>query len=88
MNEQLRHYRAKLEYEIDPSDLKAALEKGDRVVVVDARTPEAFARERIPGAVNLPHRTMTLESVAQVDKTALVVTYCEGIGCSKQESCA
>lgn len=82
MNDQMSHYRAKLEYEIDPSDLKAALAAGERIVVIDARTVEAHARERIPGSVNIPHRTMTRESVARIDKTALVVTYCEGIGCN------
>ncbi len=82
MEEQLRYHRSKLDYEIDPSDLKAALDKGEKVVVVDARSTEAFAREHIPGAVNLPHRAMTRESAAGLDKTALVVTYCDGIGCN------
>ena len=40
------------------------------------------AREHIPGAINLPHRAMRAESVAAIDRTALVVTYCDGIGCN------
>ena len=82
MDEQLRHYQRKLEYEIDSWDLSVALERGEKVVVIDARSPEAFAREHIPGAVNLPHRRMDAQSVAGLDRDALVVTYCDGIGCN------
>ena len=82
MNAQLQHYADKLAYEIDAWDLAVALRDGERVVVVDARAPEAFAREHIPGAVNVPHRTMSAATVAAIDRSALVVTYCDGIGCN------
>lgn len=82
MNEQLRHYSAKLAYEIDSWDLKVALESGESVVVVDARSPQAFAVEHIPGAISLPHRTMSEATTAALDRTALVVVYCDGIGCN------
>ena len=82
MHDQLKHYSDKLAYEIDSWDLKVALEAGEKVVVVDARSPEAFAGEHIPGAVNLPHRAMAAETTGQIDKGALVVTYCDGIGCN------
>ncbi|MBI3126745.1 MAG: rhodanese-like domain-containing protein [Candidatus Tectomicrobia bacterium] len=82
MDEQLRHYAEKLAYEIDSWDLREALEAGGNVVVVDARSPEAHARERIPGAISIPHRRMAPETVAGIDRHALVVTYCDGIGCN------
>jgi rhodanese-related sulfurtransferase len=80
--QQKAHYQAKLAFEIDPSDLKAALDAGEAIVVVDARTKEAFERGHIPGAVNIPHRTMTAATTSRVDKKKLVVTYCDGIGCN------
>ena len=80
--QQLAHYANKLAYEIDSWDLEVALEAGENVVVVDARSADAFAREHIPGAINVPHRTMRAETVAALDKGALVVTYCDGIGCN------
>lgn len=43
MEEQLKHYSNKLAYEIDLSDLMAALENGENVVVIDARSSEAYA---------------------------------------------
>ena len=82
MNDQLKHYSDKLAYEIDSWDLKVALEAGEHIIVIDARSPEAFQREHIPGAINIPHRSMTTETTDQLDKTAVVVTYCDGIGCN------
>ena len=82
MNDQLKHYSHKLEYEIDSWDLNVAREAGENITIVDARSPEAFHREHIPGAINIPHRTMSPETTRHVDKNALVVIYCDGIGCN------
>lgn len=82
MDGQLKYYSDKLAYEIDSFDLNVALEAGERIVVIDARSPEAFQREHIPGAINIPHRTMSAESTSRLDRAALIVTYCDGIGCN------
>jgi rhodanese-related sulfurtransferase len=88
MSEQLLHYRRKLEFEIDSWDLKVAREAGEPITVVDARSHQAFAREHIPGAINLPHREMTRESTAAIDRKTLVVSYCDGIGCNASTKAA
>lgn len=82
MDDQRRHYSDKLAWEIDSWDLKVALEAGETITVIDARSPEAFAREHIPGAVNIPHRTMSPDTTRQLNRDALIVTYCDGIGCN------
>jgi rhodanese-related sulfurtransferase len=82
VDEQLKHYSSKLAYEIDSWDLQVAVESGERIIIVDARSPQAFASEHIPGALSLPHRTMNEPTTAKLDKAALVVTYCDGIGCN------
>jgi len=82
MHDPLKHYADKLAYEIDSWDLRVALDAGERVIVVDARSPQAYETEHIPGAISLPHRAMDATSTAGFDKTALVVTYCDGIGCN------
>ena len=82
MDDQLKHYSDKLAYEIDSWDLNVALEAGENITVIDARSQEAFQREHIPGAISIPHRTMSSETTRDVDKRALVVTYCDGIGCN------
>jgi rhodanese-related sulfurtransferase len=82
MDARAQHYADRLACEIDSWDLSVALVAGENVTVIDARAPEAFAREHIPGAINLPHRTMCEETVRAIDRAALVVTYCDGIGCN------
>jgi rhodanese-related sulfurtransferase len=82
MDEQLKHYEGKLAFETDSWDLNAALESGENIIVIDARSPEAYQKAHIPGAVNIPHRRMSEETTKNLDRTALVVTYCDGIGCN------
>ncbi len=82
MNEQIKHYEDKLNYEMDSADLFNALNNGEKIVVIDARTSEGFVKEHIPGAINFPHRTMNEETVKKLNKNSLYVTYCDGIGCN------
>ena len=81
-DDQMKHYTDKLAYEIDAWDLNVTRKSGAAVIVVDARSPQAYAEQHIPGAVSIPHRTMTPESIAHLDRGSLVVTYCDGIGCN------
>ncbi len=82
MEEQLKHYEDKLAYETDSWDLKEALDAGENIVVIDARPPGVFEAEHIPGGINIPHRAMSEETTRHLDKSALVVAYCDGIGCN------
>jgi rhodanese-related sulfurtransferase len=79
---QLEFYEAKLTFETDSWDLSEALKNSDGVVVIDARSNEAFEFEHIPGAINIPHRTMNDESTRNLDQSKTYVTYCDGIGCN------
>jgi len=82
MNDQQLYYSQKLQYEIDPWDLSVLLSDGARILVIDARSAEAFEKEHIPGAINLPHRLMTELSTSGFDSDTLYVVYCDGIGCN------
>lgn len=82
MNEQIKHYQNKLAFEIDPSDLFDALNKGEKVIAIDARKSFAFEAEHIPTAINLPHRDMNEETTKHLNREVLYVTYCDGIGCN------
>jgi len=82
MQEQIKYYQAKLKYEIDSWDLNDKLNNNERVVIIDTRSPKAFLHEHIPGAINIPHRTMNTESLQKLDKNVLYVSYCDGIGCN------
>lgn len=78
----LQFYQHKLEYETDAWDLKATLEAGQPVTVIDARASTAYELEHIPGAISFPHREMNEQSLAQLDRSRLYVSYCDGIGCN------
>lgn len=82
MTTAIEHYQHKLAFEMDPSDLFAALEAKENVIAIDARKPFAFEKEHIPGAINLPHREMNESTTAGFDRSAIYVIYCDGIGCN------
>ena len=52
------------------------------MVVVDGRSAEAFAKEHITGAVNLPHREIDAFTAETLDRSKVYVCYCDGIGCN------
>ncbi len=79
---QIDFYEAKLAYETDSWDVFDALNKGEGIVVIDARSNEAYNFEHIPNAINLPHKTMNEETTRNLDKNKLYVSYCDGIGCN------
>jgi rhodanese-related sulfurtransferase len=82
MNKQIEYYQNKLDFEMDPSDLFNALEKGENIVPLDTRKASAYEKEHIPGDINLPHREMDQKSTAFLDKTKTYACYCKGVGCN------
>ncbi len=66
---------------IEPAELKAKMEGGAALLVVDARNPDEFADGHIPGARNVPVTEMPseLDQIASA-KNALVVTTCGSSG--------
>lgn len=81
-----RHFLAKLSFETDPSDLAADLAAGagadGRIVVVDTRHVDAHRLAHISGAISLPHGAMDERTTADLDRSALYVTYCWGPACN------
>ena len=56
-------------------DLKAQLDRGDKVVIFDVRTADAFADLHIKGARNLPVRQVDARAAKEVPKATRVVLY-------------
>ena len=79
---QTEFYQAKLNYETDAWDLFEAINNGEPIVVIDARSPEAYELEHIPTSINIPHRLMSEATTNHLNKSKLYVTYCDGIGCN------
>jgi rhodanese-related sulfurtransferase len=76
------HWIGSFVYDRHPADLYADMVAGtSNLVVVDARYPEAYEREHLPGAVNLPMREITESTTAHMSREALYVVYCWNASC-------
>lgn len=75
--------RAKLAYHADAWDVAEDLrQRIDAIVVIDTRSAELYAEGHIPGAQSFPHRLMDAASTADLDRSKVYITYCDGIGCN------
>ena len=71
------HFAGKLAFETDCADVHDALKRGEAgFVLLEARGPGAYARGHVPGALNLPHRSITEEALAAWPPDTLFVVYC------------
>ena len=64
---------------ITRDELKELME-GEDIVIVDVRLPEFYAREHIPGAINIPLEELD-KNLDRLDKDKLVVVYCASFDC-------
>ncbi|WP_431495210.1 rhodanese-like domain-containing protein [Pseudomonas brassicacearum] len=79
----LQHFSRRLTFETDCSDVHASQQAGNiDFVLVDVRGPLAYERGHVPGAINLPTRTLTAQALAAYAKTSLFVVYCAGPHCN------
>ena len=76
------HFAAELAFETDCWDVHDALSKGPDFVLVDVRSPALFARGHVAGAINIPHREITADRMAEWPESTLFVTYCAGPHCN------
>ncbi|QKW53153.1 rhodanese-like domain-containing protein [Streptomyces buecherae] len=75
-------FAARLAFQADVSDVRAALETGaPGFVLVDSRGEAAWSQGRVPGALHLPTAEITERAAHLVDPAVPVITYCWGPGC-------
>ena len=84
----LQHFERRLGFETDCSDVHEGLAQGADFILVDVRGAKLFAAGHVPGAVNIPHRTMTAERMAQYPKDTAFVVYCAGPHCNGADKAA
>jgi len=76
-------FQRKLHYETDPSDVYRDMQnRVDAFVVLDVRSPEAYVKSHVPGALHLPHTEMNAATTASLPHDKLLVVYCWGPGCN------
>ncbi len=83
------HFSSKLAFETDPYDVYTDLQNGVAgIIVIDARTPEAFAKGHVPGSINLPYRKIDETTTMSLPRDTVLVTYCEGVFCNASTKAA
>lgn len=83
------HFGSKLAFETDPSDVYTDLQNGETgFIVIDARSPESYARGHVPGSINLPYRTINAQTTTGLSKDKVIVTYCAGVFCNASTKAA
>ncbi|MGB0388540.1 MAG: rhodanese-like domain-containing protein [Ardenticatenaceae bacterium] len=79
----------KLAYETDPADVYTDMKHGVRdFVLLDVRSPEAYAKSHAMGAINIPHAQMSPEKMAAYPNETVFVVYCWGPGCNGADKAA
>ena len=82
------HFAAQLSFETDCWDVHETLRQGADFVLLDVRSPAAFARAHVPGAANLPHARINAQSLASYAAGTLFVVYCAGPHCNGAQRAA
>ena len=88
-HEAARHFERLLAFETDCYDVHHALGRRDPgFVLLDVRSPEAYAAGHVPGAVNLPSRRIAESTLAEYPAETLFVVYCSGSHCNGADRAA
>jgi rhodanese-related sulfurtransferase len=67
---------------IDRNEIKALLDAGAAMTLVEALPEKYWKHSHLPGALNIPHdRTAELAPSLLPDKDALIVVYCANEAC-------
>lgn len=77
------HFAIKLACETDCSDVYADIKaNNNNFVLVDTRSPDAYAKSHVITAINIPHSQITAERMVEFPADTLFVVYCWGPGCN------
>jgi rhodanese-related sulfurtransferase len=85
----LEHFENLLEFETDCWDVHEDLSsrKAD-YIILDVRSPEAYAGSHVPGAINLPHGRIVERNLAAFPADVAFVVYCSGPHCNGADKAA
>jgi rhodanese-related sulfurtransferase len=82
-------YADRLRFETDCWDVHDAISRKEMdFVLIDVRSPQLYAAQHIPGAINLPHGKMTERKMAEWPTDTRFVVYCAGPHCNGTDKAA
>ncbi len=83
------HFERLLAFETDCWDVHATLARTEPgFVLLDVRSPQAFAAGHVARAINLPHARIGERHLAQYAADTLFVVYCAGPHCNGADRAA
>lgn len=83
------HFERLSHFETDCSDVHASMaQQPTGFVLLDVRSPQAYAQGHVPGAVNLPHGRIVARNLAAYPPDTLFVVYCNGPHCNGADRAA
>ena len=75
--------------EITREGLKAKLDRGEEVVLIETLGPKYYEEAHLPGAINIPHTEVdALAPEMLPDKSAQIVVYCSNRVCQNSPQAA
>ncbi len=74
------YFEGKLAFEIGPVALKMAKERGEKLQIIDLRTPELFVKGHVPGAQNVLFDVLEAH-LPKLNKDEVTVVYCYDVLC-------
>lgn len=75
--------------EITREELKARIDRGEDLVVVETLGPGYYEDAHLPGAINIPHTEVEELAPAMLpDKSAEIVVYCSNKACQNSPQAA
>ena len=83
------HFGRLLSLETDCYDVHQALRRNEPgFVLLDVRSPQAYAAGHLPRAVGFPHRRIAESTLTRYPKDTLFVVYCAGPHCNGADRAA
>jgi rhodanese-related sulfurtransferase len=71
----VRYFEDKMEFTTGPIELNEMMKRGEKMRVIDVRSPEDFSKGHIPGAINMPKGTWGNTSRLSRENTNVVYCY-------------
>jgi len=79
----LTHFETRLSFETDCADVWYATQHETKdFVLLDVRTPTLYTAGHVPGAINMPTRTISEQRLAEYSPDTVFVVYCAGPHCN------
>jgi rhodanese-related sulfurtransferase len=69
-------------------ELKARMEAGEEITLIDVLSPASYREHHLPGAISIPFDKLDAEHVADLPKERETIVYCASFACTASPTAA